>query len=257
MQNIHFPFPREKSEYWEQPYLPHTDDLHTFPEPSWMQLWYIHSQYWMSHGNHFSIASRRKISSISHQHKGMPSSPSVGLKQKKDLHSPLFPSYLFLLGCLVVCFLLGFFFLQTFQVCLLSRQAPKQFINKQCYLCAMRGFLWEDGHGWPSQSNTRGDCKNHTSAHYSWTQHSPEVNFYLCHLFPHAVQCSSATIGRQICCSVQVYVKGVTETYGDTWTLSAVPKERGIVQQCKPVPSNNCHSWQCQEEVYNGSALWL
>lgn len=149
------------------------------------------------------------------------------------------------------------FFLQTFQVCLLSRQAPKQFINKQCYLCATRGFLWEDGHGWPSQSNTRGDCKNHTSAHYSWTQHSPEVNFYLCHLFPHAVQCSSATIGRQICCSVQVYVKGVTETYGDTWTLSAVPKERGIVQQCKPVPSNNCHSWQCQEEVYNGSALWL
>lgn len=115
MQNIHFPFPREKSEYWEQPYLPHTDDLHTFPEPSWMQLWYIHSQYWMSHGNHFSIASRRKISSISHQHKGMPSSPSEGLKQKKDLHSPLFPSYLFLLGCLVVCFLLGFFFCKLFR----------------------------------------------------------------------------------------------------------------------------------------------
>lgn len=31
----------------------------------------------------------------------------------------------------------------------------------------------------------------------------------------------------------------------------------GVAQQCKLIQSHNCHSWECQEEVYNGSAVWL
>lgn len=66
-----------------------------------------------------------------------------------------------------------------------------------------------------------------------------------------------ATRGNQICCSIQEHIKDVTWMSSDSQTLSAAAKEGGMAQQRKLIQSNNCHSWECQEEVYNGSAAWL